>query len=645
VSEIYFDTETFLIAPQIQSPPLVCIQYCVDDGKPEVIHHRDPACRRFIEWMLTSGALVSGHNLSFDSCVLCANYPDLIPAVFDAYRADHMTCTETRQRLLHIAEGTFKRFDKTKGAYALDGVARFLGVEVELDKTSPWRLRYGELYTTDVAAWPADALTYAANDALGQRAVHRAQDAYAANKGLPLVDQFRQSYASFWLGLISAWGLRTDQEQVERYILKVKEGLDQDKAIIEAAGLLKRGDVKDTKKAKAIMEECCKALELEPPRTKGGGIALDRDSIDQFGNELLTSYASYGSADTLTSRVEKLRYTRINPGFKVLVDTGRISCVGAGKPKPGSTISAHRDQVTNPPRMEGYRECYIPDPDHDMWSVDWTGIELRLWGQRCFEFFGFSAMKDMLNTGRDPYIEFAAPMAGVSVEEAYEMFAGKHGKDKQKWLKGFRSAAKPFVLGAPTGMGPGKIVLTARKQYGVTVTLEEAKRYLELWRRVFPEGPKYHDLGKRMTNSGKIARDSEGKEYRVCSYTYPRSGRMRSGLYFTALLNGMYQGGAADLFKDAGGRLAYEMYVDRASVLFGSRILVPLHDEFLGQSPSYKSAECATRVSEIMCQVGREWCPDLKDAFSAPPALMSRWRKNAEPTFKDGKLVCWEPQT
>lgn len=641
---VAYDSETFLITPLVQAPPLVVIQYMVDGGKPELIHARDPACRKFLEWMLTDkNVLVSGHNLAFDAAVICANHRDMTPLVFDAYRANRMTCTETRQRLIDIAEGTFKKWDRTKDAFSLAGVAKRLKLELPLDKQSVARTSYGLYYNVDVKDWPAEYIEYAELDAIAQDAVHRVQDAYAASRSIPLDNQFAQSYASFWAYLVSCWGTKTDLEQVERYIKAVEEGLEEDRRVAMAAGLVRADGSKDTKKAKAVMEECCKELEIEPPKTKGGGIALDKDAIDQFGNELLESYASYGSASNLRNRTAKLRYGRIQPSFKALVDTGRFSCGGARKLKVGEFASAHRDQMTNPPRKEGYRECYIPDPGHWFWSVDWTGIELRTWAQRCLEILGHSRMAEVLNAGRDPYLELAAAIAKTSKEYAYECFEGKHGKEKKDWIKGFRSTAKPVVLGAPTGMGAAKVVLTSRKQYGVKMTLDEAKHYLALWKAEFPEGPEYHKFGKRMVDAGKTVIREDGSRMQVCEYVYPRSNRKRGGLWFTALLNGVFQGSASDLFKDSGGQIAYEMYVDKRSVLYGSRMAVPLHDEFLGQSRIDVAAACAERVSTIMCEVGASWCPDLANAFAAPPALMTRWRKGAEPVYVNGKLVPWEP--
>jgi hypothetical protein len=636
MKELYYDSEWFLPTPGCQAPPLVCSQWCLDDSDPQLIHVRDPALYRLLRGFLEDPyTLWSSHNGCTDMAVLCAQWPDLIPLVFEAYRSNRIVCTETRHRLIHIAQGTFKKFDMKKGSFSLEGAAKYFDLDVPLDKTSRWRTRYGELYPVDVPAWPEDAKTYALGDPVAQRAVHRAQDAYAKERNIPLDDQFAKSYDSFWTYLCTCWGLRTDPVQVEKYLAEVKEDLERAKVSILKAGLLRYNGTKDTKKAAAHMVECCRALGVEPPKTKGGGVALDKDAIEQFGDELLEDYQAYVSADARIKRVEDLRHgaiTPMQPGYKAVgADTARMSCIGNNSEK-SEWVSAWRTQAQNPPKTTGYRECVIPRDGRYIWSVDWVGVEPRYWTNWCIDNLGFSKMGDELNNNLDPYLVMAAKMAGVTKQQAFDDYSGANGKDAKDAMKKWRTAAKPVVLGAPAGMGGAKVMLTARKMYGVAMTLEQAKRYLVLMKQEYPELQKYLDWANRML---------QGKE--TCSYTYPKSNRMRGGLWYTALTNGTFQGGARDLFGAAGGQISYECYVDTSSVLFGSRILVPLHDEFLGESDIDVAHLCAARVSEIMVQTGQVWCPHLKNSWGAPPALMDRWSKNAEPKYVDGKLVPWYP--
>ena len=78
------------------------------------------------------------------------------------------------------------------------------------------------------------------------------------------------------------------------------------------------------------------------------------------------------------------------------------------------------------------------------------------------------------------------------------------------------------------------------------------------------------------------------------------------------------------------------------SPLFGSRSWLSIHDEILLESPEAKAASAAGRLSKLMVWALSFCCPELK--VEAPPALMRRWYKDAEPVYVDGELVPWEPE-
>ena len=93
-----FDTETYLLAPGMQAPPMVCLQYQADDQQAELIHVRDPACYRTLRYALeTPGVLWSGHNAAFDTVVIAASFPDLFVPILDLYERDSIVCTIARQ--------------------------------------------------------------------------------------------------------------------------------------------------------------------------------------------------------------------------------------------------------------------------------------------------------------------------------------------------------------------------------------------------------------------------------------------------------------------------------------------------------------------------------------------------------------------
>lgn len=141
---------------------------------------------------------------------------------------------------------------------------------------------------------------------------------------------------------------------------------------------------------------------------------------------------------------------------------------------------------------------------------------------------------------------------------------------------------------------------------------------------------------------------------------------------FCKAANGFFQGLLADAAKSALRRISRECYdrttrvpamahansvVSRygggASPLWGSRPIVFQHDEIISEHPSSIAHDAAMRVSEIMVEELRWYCPDLASACKAEPTLMRRWYKGASARYARGgdkpadasdRLVPWEPK-
>lgn len=620
------DTETSLIFPGCQAPVLVSLQWVVDDDAPQIVHARDPACRRTIEWALQNTRW-SFHHLAFDACVICAAFPDLTELVFAAYDANRMHCTMLLARLVAIAEGKFKTLSARKGSWALDGVAARFKVDLEISKTDEWRTKYGTLYGVDIAAWPEAALRYALTDAVAARAVFRAIHDYAAKRGIPLDDGPRQARAAFWLRLMECRGVAVDRAQVERYIVEVEQDIERAHAIAFGAGFIRSNGTKDTKAAKAHMERLCEAAGVEPPRTEGGAVSLDKDAIDQYGDEYLEAYATFTSASTLRKRVAGLRTNAcIQASYEPIIDTGRTSC------RMGSGVNAHGAQMQNPPKSGGFRNCFVARPGFVFSSVDYESMELATFAYCCQKLVGFSRMGEIINQGGDVNTVTGAAFAGVSAAEGYALRAGERGKDaKTTFDTKHRALGKTFNYGGLGGMGAGKLAVAARKQAGIPLTLPESRHYLLTWKRTYPEIPEFFAYANRLL---------AGRE--TATMTHLVSGRVRGGVFYCQILNGFFQGLAADIAKDAGWRIARECYTVKSSPLYGSRMCIFLHDEHFLELREECMHEAALRQAEIMVQTAEEWCPGIK--FKAAPALMRRWDKNASALYDaHGRLVPWAP--
>lgn len=631
---VFYDSETFPIQPALQAPPVVCGQFAYTPGQPE-IYLRGEALQR-LENILRRGTL-AGHFVSYDMLAAGATAPELLPLIFEAYRDDRIICTQMRERLIHIAKGLDER-----PVGLLPSLERY-GIKhgfTEDDKTGSdsWRTRYGELEGVPVHEWPEDARRYALEDV---RHGHKLMDRQDGAKE-PLQDQFRQARGALVLGLTSAHGMRADQEYVGHYGRRLRDEFLEVQSRLALAGLLERKPDWTWKKsqnaARELMEKTCAEVDAPVPLTDKGNVSLQAKKIDEIAAMIqeesddphpLVDYARYTTLTTLRGRTRRISLAGdlpIQTRFDSLKATGRTSS-SMPKAKEGESVSAWGDQTQNMPRVEGLRECYKARDGYNLLSVDWSAVELSTLAEVCHNFFGFSHLGDTIRAGKCPHLDFAVYREGWDYDWAKSAQSGFHGEETKKVVKYERQKSKPFNFGIPGGLGVDTFRQWSALQYNQHFTKQEVKRLKAAWLRKYPEIKKYF----------KVARNIVGGDG---SLMHIYSGRKRGGLIFTNACNTPFQGLAADMAKDAGFELAFECYVDTSSILYGCRIVNFIHDEFLLEVPEWKAHECALRVVAIMEAAGRKWAPSAPPA--AEPALSRRWRKAADPVYRDGRLIPYE---
>jgi hypothetical protein len=141
------------------------------------------------------------------------------------------------------------------------------------------------------------------------------------------------------------------------------------------------------------------------------------------------------------------------------------------------------------------------------------------------------------------------------------------------------------------------------------------------------------------------------------------SGRIRGGVTFTSGANGFFQALLADACKAALRQCSRECYdstyivpsmlhdnsipskyAGGRSPLYGSRAIVFAHDEIIFEHPEAIAHEAVMRVSEVMVDWLRYFCPHVAAACKAEPTLMFKWYKNATKVVHKGRVVPWTPQ-
>lgn len=283
--------------------------------------------------------------------------------------------------------------------------------------------------------------------------------------------------------------------------------------------------------------------------------------------------------------------------------------------------------------------CFIPRPGSWFLSVDYTGHELRTWAYACFSILGHSRLMEVLNRGDDPHADLAANMGGVDYQTAINILHGAEGPERKAYFKDqLRQTAKIANFGYPGGMGPKRLVIQARSEYGVSLTLEQATNLRDAWRSNWPESWEYFRFVNQLLNGADTT-----------TVKHLLSNRYRGGISYCEVCNSFFQGLAADIAKEAGFRIARACYVESGSPLYGCRTWNFVHDEFLLEVPAnpYRATLAGWEVSRVMVETAAKWMPELRPGIEANPALMLRWSKKADMKVAQngpykGCLIPWE---
>lgn len=206
--------------------------------------------------------------------------------------------------------------------------------------------------------------------------------------------------------------------------------------------------------------------------------------------------------------------------------------------------------------------------------------------------------------------------------------------------------------------------------------IECAVRLKKLWSNQWPENKEYFEFINNCIDFGQAITGEmlerwpwlkevyhPGTQLKPAQIMQHHSGRLRGALDYCSAANGFFQGLLGDLAKAALRQISRECYdktyripdmayynskrsayTGMQSPLYGSHVLAFQHDEILPELLIDNAHDAAFRITEVMCDAMRWYCPDLAPAAKAPAALMRKWYKSAEPVFENGRLVPWEPQ-
>lgn len=415
-----FDYETTVLCPGLLAPPVVCMAYAWDDREVDLVHARtgrrpgfeslrgrnDTIDEILLRALIDDECAMVAYNAQFEAVVTMAHNAWLMPLVFRKARLGLWHCCYLRETQIRIARGSASDEDgNEKDVGTLADVARYYGIDAEVDKSFHGRLRYGTLLDVPISQWSQDFIDYAVGDI-----VVRDIDAAQRHKAreVEYVDHTRQMVAAINLSLTSCRGFAVDLETARQLVKETEARIERSKEMIlnpekfgfDAPPLAQwkkeKGVYKVSRSKKPATEYITKvyaAMGLEPPRKPPtrkmleavyaehdvepdpfaderelkreleehgivvqGNISLDAEACEGSRCPLLAAYAEFGQASGVMSRVIRIlraaeRGMPVQTAYNVLVDTGRTSARQGTTPEPGEAWTAYGQQIQNLPRQ------------------------------------------------------------------------------------------------------------------------------------------------------------------------------------------------------------------------------------------------------------------------------------------------------
>jgi hypothetical protein len=278
-------------------------------------------------------------------------------------------------------------------------------------------------------------------------------------------------------------------------------------------------------------------------------------------------------------------------------------------------------------------------------SADYDGLELRTFSQVAIHMFGFSDMGKALNEGQDVHLRVGASLLKTTYDDAKA-----RRKAGEKAVDLSRQSGKIGNFGYLGGMGHKKFRLSARKQYGVLMTDEEAldikHAIYDTWSEVRP----YHQEASMRAKSGDDWLESPG------------TGFIRGGLQYTTFCNHPFQHLAAAAATNALYLVSKHCYTRQPcakcdgaangcercrachgpgiSPMFGARVVNFVHDEIIGECCEPWGHEVASELADLMVRGASEYLPDVPATCEGQ--LMRFWSKDAEPLVFGGRIQAWD---
>ena len=259
---------------------------------------------------------------------------------------------------------------------------------------------------------------------------------------------------------------------------------------------------------------------------------------------------------------------RLYPSFRQIgAATGRFSC-----------FDPNLQQV---PRENNFRKLFVAPEGYRLVDCDLSGIELRIMAWLSKD----PTMLKAFRENQDLHRITASKVLSKPPEEIT-----KSSPERQ--------LAKAVNFGLIYGAGAKKLQNYAKDNYGVDMSLEEAKKAREIFFETYPGIKKYHwEIMHKKSETYCLPGGEAQKIVVRCA-----SGRARifdpEDVRFTQAVNHPDQGTGADMIKEA----LIHLYMDT-----NYRIILTVHDEIMLEVPKNEAQQAKDALRQIMIEAGSKY--------------------------------------
>ena len=551
------DTETELIIDEAITPKLVLTTawagqdgYCIKNDDVE----------KFL--LVHANTTLTLTNFAFDRAVLEQHCPNF--KFHKQVMTDKIHDTAILYKLYHIAT---KGFVPKKWSLDTPFAEYF---RAELPKDDDIRLTFGQYIkedgSIDYESMSDAHIEYAVLDPVATRMVYM----HLINKIKLLPTKTLLSHKIQLMGDIALYETRRNGISIDlKYTSELRESLqidmDRNLEVLSTYGYV-RGQKGNTKAYNKIID----LLDLDLPKSESTGVySMKGELLEPYRKiPFIYNMLDYLALEKKQSFLNLLTKERIHPKYNSIVNTCRTSCSAPN--------------IQNPPRKGGVRECFIPKKDHVFIDVDYDIAELCAMAQITYKLFGYSKMRDIINSGEDIHKSFASEVFDCDISEV---------------TKEQRQFAKVPNFGLVANMSPETFVDYAWGMAGLEISVVRAKELKNKWKTFFPEMEEYWKAGY-------------GKS--LCKTD---TGFLRNNCTYTAFLNTPMQYRVACGAKIAGYNLMQAGY----------KISYFIHDQYGIEHHKDGAEEALEDVKAIMKKSMEIIIPDVK--IGTDGKLLDRFQK------------------